>query len=287
MTTLLLLTASCSTAPSETAAKEPPEEQLAKIPSPASLPGPGAVTIDASPHPLESTVLVPAGSFVFGATEQQFEYYFRQSVVRFPEMRERLRESMVIPPRSIMLQDYHIDEFEVTNEQYRRFAVATRYRPQSTSDYLKDWLNLTTFPEWAATFPVIWVSREDAQAYCRWRGGRLPTEEEWEKAARGTDGRYFPWGNVFPQPETANFDTQKLEPAGNRPGDKSPYGAYDMAGNVAELTSSMTSVSGQSRTVIKGGSFIGSAREMLTYQRTISAVDRAAAMGFRCVVPGR
>lgn len=238
--------------------------------------------------PLEGTVRIRAGTFQFGATETQLAFYLKQSTFRFPGMEEKFRQLFITPPRPVQLPEYSIDQFEATNEQYGNFVRATRYRPPNSPDYLKHWSGLTSYPDWAATFPVVWISQQDAQAYCKWRGGRLPTEEEWEKAARGVDGRYFPWGNVFPTADTANFNTNKPEPAGNRPGDKSPHEAYDMGGNVSEITSSRLNQGGQVRIVLRGGSFRGMAREMLTYQRAPAPSDtRSDALGCRCVVPQR
>ena len=200
-------------------------------------------------------------------------------------MPEKLRQIFVIPPRRVALPAFHIDQFEVTNRQYRTFLLATRYQPSNATNYLLDWPQPTDHPKWAATFPVVWISQADAQAYCQWRGGRLPTEEEWEKAARGTDQRLFPWGPEYPDPDRTNFATQNPEPVGNRPGDRSPYGVYDLGGNVAELTSSIIQKSPSAvNTATRGGSFIGAARETLVYQRSVVRLEtRSQTIGFRCV----
>ena len=185
----------------------------------------------------------------------------------------------------VSLPIYYISQFETTNEQYRQFLAATGYRPQDEQGFLKYWISFNTYPDWATTFPVVWVSQKDAQAYCQWRGGRLPSEEEWEKAARGPEGQIFPWGESLPTRESANFGSRKLEPAGNRPGDRSPYEVYDLGGNVAELTSTIIESKGEIKVVIRGGSFASPAREMLTFQRglTSSSHSRSASVGFRCV----
>ncbi|MFB3903852.1 MAG: formylglycine-generating enzyme family protein [Acidobacteriota bacterium] len=231
-------------------------------------------------------VRVPAGKFTYGTTEEQFQSFVTHSLINFPGMVEKLRKSFVIPPREIDLPEFMIDQFEVTNEQYREFVAATGYEPANTRNYLKLWTGRTSYPEWAGTFPVVWISQEDAQAYCKWRGGRLPTEEEWEKAARGTDGRMFPWGNDYPSKETTNFGfgSGRAEPVGNRADDKSPYLVYDMGGNVAEITGTTIQDGKEGRVVIRGGSFVGGGRDASTYKRAITtkALVRAETVGCRC-----
>lgn len=273
----------CSTSQTPQVADRVTEESRAETPSEvATLPG---IHLAQPAEPPEDSVLIPAGPFSFGASEKQFQFYIRQSVMNFPGMIENRRKTFVIPPKMVSLPDFYIDRFEVTNEKYRDFSQATRYRPQNKDNFLKHWLNPTTYPEWAATFPVVWVSQQDAQTYCHWAGGRLPTEGEWEKAARGSSGGYYPWGNVSPTTQTANFKTNKLEPVGNRPGDQSPFKVYDLGGNVAELTLTLVMRDGQEMVVVRGGSFVESAREMLTYQRNLvsSPLTRSASIGFRCV----
>jgi len=146
-------------------------------------------------------VLVPAGEFYFGP--------------------DRVK---------LTLPDFYIDRYPVTNAEYKKFVEATG-APEPTH-----WRR-GTWPEGKADHPVVNVTWEQAAAYAEWAGKRLPTEEEWEKAARGTDGREWPWGSTF-DPSRCNtnesgiWDTTpvgKYSPAGD-----SPYGAADMAGNVWE-----------------------------------------------------
>jgi formylglycine-generating enzyme required for sulfatase activity len=150
-------------------------------------------------------VLVPAGEFLMGSTEYEDEK----------------------PPHRVHLDAYHVDRYEVTNALYRRFMDATgRQAPSYWND-----------SKWnGASQPVVGVSWHDAEAYCRWAGKRLPTEAEWEKAARGTDGRKYPWGDQWDSSKANSFESKlgKTVAVGSYPGGASPYGAHDMAGNVWE-----------------------------------------------------
>lgn len=236
--------------------------------------------------PETKLVEIPAGPFLFGATEKQVETFTQMALVNYPGLVEETRARFVTPPRMESVNRFYISEFEVTNQEFQRFVESTGYVPESDVDYLKHWTTSTVFPEWAASFPVIWVSQQDTAAYCQWIGGRLPTEIEWEKAARGTDQNVFPWGDTLEDRNTANFNTNELEPVGNRPGDRSPYGVYDLGGNVAELTATLDSFLSRRRVVVRGGNYRMSVREMFTFQRDFSLgpEDRSETVGFRCVV---
>lgn len=227
---------------------------------------------------------IPAGQFIFGTNEEGFQAYVSGMRVSFPGMLDAIRARFIIPQQILELSAFSIDRFETTNEQFAAFLESTSYRPASDADYLKHWDRPgREHPEWSASFPVVWVSREDAQAYCGWRGARLPTEQEWEKAARGASGRFFPWGDEIETGEEANAASDRLEPAGNRPGDVSPYRVYDLGGNASEWTSTRASASGRDLAVVRGGSFLGGFNEMLTFNRSLTDPGaRQENLGFRC-----
>ena len=150
--------------------------------------------------------------------------------------------------KRVSVAGFYIDKCEVTNRQYRAFVEATgRDSPQ-----------FWTLPQKSAhDQPVMGVVWHDAVAYATWAGARLPTETEWEKAARGVDGRPYPWGEAPPDDKLAVFGdlTRRQEHAervGSRPAGASPYGCLDMVGNVWEWCADWYGQPGQER-VIRGG----------------------------------
>lgn len=139
------------------------------------------------------------------------------------------------PPHTVYLRSFYLDKYEVTTAQYAKFLAATGW----AKPFKWDEANLAADGD----RPVIGVSWDDAADYCRWAGQRLPTEAEWEKAARGVDGRIYPWGNEEPSPDRGNFDKgthwegyATLSKVGSFESGKSPFGVYDMSGNVSEWT---------------------------------------------------
>jgi iron(II)-dependent oxidoreductase len=181
----------------------------------------------------DEMVLVPAGEFLMGSDKKT----------------DRLAYRSEIPQRRVYLDAFDIDKYEVTNLQYLKFVLATGRSPQL--DWRYDGGN---FQEPMASHPIMHVTWSDADAYCQWAGKRLPTEAEWEKAARGTDGRLNPWGEQSAGLSRANFGRTGLSgPVRDRPEralmyppiiavDKydnsvSPYGLHQTMGNVAEWVS--------------------------------------------------
>ncbi len=200
------------------------------------------------------------------------------------------------PAHDVWLEGYTIDQFEVTTMRYATFLTATGAAPPDGWD--------TVVLSRHGDKPVVGVSWEEARQFCEWEGKRLPTEAEWEKAARGTDGRRYPWGAAVPTEGRANFGIgarfsydQVLFPVGGFPSGASPYGAQDMAGNVAEWTHDWYGTSyyemspprtplgpgeGQFK-VVRGGSWSDLPKYLLTYGRfKLPPETRNSFTGFRC-----
>ncbi|MEW6324721.1 MAG: SUMF1/EgtB/PvdO family nonheme iron enzyme [Nitrospirota bacterium] len=173
-------------------------------------------------RPPDGMVLIPAGEFVMGSDEEDTEGTALEYGIVKPWFEDEH------PQRRINLPAYYIDQFEVTNEQYHAYVSAMNRRPP--------WREGRP-PQGEERYPVTRITWEEANGYCAWAGKALPTEAQWEKAARGTDGRIYPWGNEF-DPEKANVGGRHggPRPVGSFEAGKSPYGAYDMVGNLWEWT---------------------------------------------------
>ncbi|MBS0170326.1 MAG: formylglycine-generating enzyme family protein [Nitrospira sp.] len=223
------------------------------------------------------SILIPEGEFLMGAGGS-----------------DALEDEK--PQHLVWLDRYDIDLHEVTTAQYADF-LAHEQRPAP-------W-------QWEAVDlprhhdrPVIGVNWFDAEAYCRWRGKRLPTEAEWEKAARGTDARSYPWGNQAPEQKRANFGlgarfsySHVLAPVQNYEQGLSPYGLYQMAGNVGEWVADWYGTnyyevsapknpagpgSGSFR-VVRGGSWSDLPKYLLAFGRLrLPPETRNSYTGFRC-----
>ncbi|MDH4097694.1 MAG: SUMF1/EgtB/PvdO family nonheme iron enzyme [Nitrospira sp.] len=168
--------------------------------------------------------------------------------------------------RETIDHDYWIDRYPVTNEKYRAFVSAAGYNNQAYWSpegwKWKTKKNITSPEYWndakwnKADHPVVGVSYYEAEAFSKWAGKRLPTEQEWEKAARGEDGRQYPWGEEFDQARCNSSESgfEQATPVTQYPKGVSPYGCYDMAGNVWEWCASWYDKS-QGLRVIRGGSW--------------------------------
>ncbi|HNT55590.1 MAG TPA: SUMF1/EgtB/PvdO family nonheme iron enzyme, partial [Anaerolineaceae bacterium] len=226
-------------------------------------------------------VCVPAGDFLMGSNDADGNAYGDE-----------------MPQHTVYLDAYWVDQTEVTNAQYTRcVAAGVCRRPESDRSYSRSsYYGSSQY----ADFPVIEVSWDDAVDYCTWAGRQLPSEAQWEKAARGTDGRIYPWGNQAPNTNLLNYfnNLGDTTAAGRYPDGASPYGALDMAGNVWEWTadwydgdyySSRTTwrnpagpSSGQYR-VVRGGSWNDNSRGVRAAGRGWnSPVSRFNSLGFRC-----
>ena len=294
ITTFLFLLAACGSAPESPSLTTVPPTEIPSItvsptetltppaeftPTGTASPTPGIGSTMNTPIDGMTMVYVPAGSFLMGYSGG------------YPDEQ---------PEHTVRLEAFWIDKTELTNGAYGLCVMAGACKPPSrhTSNGIDNYYGSSTY----ADYPVIFVSWTDAQTYCTWAGGRLPTEAEWEKAARGTDGRVYPWGDTPPDKNLANFDDNLWDVVvvGSYPSGASPYGALDMAGNVWEWTADWYSSNYYSQSpsenptgpgtgtkrVLRGGSWNYDAPGARTSYRfskdpTTSSYD----IGFRCVLP--
>ncbi len=219
--------------------------------------------------PPQGMILIPAGEFTMGS-----EY----------------GEEDEVPVHQVHLDAFYIDKYEVTNAKYRQFLKTTNHRkPYGWEDknFNRD------------NQPVVGVSWEDAIVYCEWAAKRLPTEAEWEKAARGEDELMFPWGPNWHKQNANSADAgkKKTVSVGSHPQGISPYGVHDMAGNVWEgcadwyvsnyyLISPKSNPPGpvtSNARVIRGGGWFDSPAQLRTSNRYYShPMVRYNSIGFRC-----
>jgi len=259
----------------------------------------------AKPVP-EDMVFIPAGEFLMG------------SPAGVGAENER-------PQHPVYVNAFCIDKYEVTNAQFKEFVDATGYvtdaEKQGYGDFLDGvlWRRVpgsswrhpyapTSTIDHIMSSPVVQVSWNDAVAYARWAGKRLPTEAEWEKAARGTDGREYPWGNDNPRDGgryRTNYNPSRLDedghrfaaPVGSFESGKSPHGVYDMAGNVSEWCADWYAndyyqqstsrnprgpATGQRR-VLRGGTWADKADAIrAAFRDSATPESRYYYIGFRC-----
>jgi formylglycine-generating enzyme required for sulfatase activity len=251
-------------------------------------------------------VHIPAGPFLMGSTPEEREYGYRLDATLHQSTTARQYGWFENETRrEVWLPAYAIDRVPVTNADYAPF-VATGHRAPFVTEaewhsygLLHPYTTVVRFlwhhgqpPSGRAQHPVVLISHADAMAYCTWRGQRagrplrLPSEAEWEKAARGTDGRYFPWGHIFDASRLNSADSGPYDtvPVGQYPQGQSPYGVLDMAGQVFEWTATPVQLD-PPRFIVKGGSWDdlpGVTRAAARHARP--AELKHILIGFRCVM---
>lgn len=248
----------------------------------------------------EGMVPIPAGRFQFKSTHGD-------AFIRYPDYNEG---------RWYEMKAFLMDKHPVTNEQYKQFLEATSYTPRNPRHFLKHWPD-GKMPDSLARHPVVYVSYEDAQAYAKWAGKRLPTEVEWQYAAQAGDERSWPWSKVTrhiyreEEPVTntltvykikgigeeyCNLGNGKSDEVGTYPSGANPYGLEDLVGSVWQLTDDLYRSGSYTYIMMKGGSYFnpsaswwyvqGGPRELHYRQyllRVSEGFERNATVGFRCV----
>ncbi len=263
----------------------------------------------ASKEAPEGMVLVPGGEFLFKVHGVEVEGGDMPGLdVQYPweETPHRFHE------RKLMVKPFFMDKYPVTNAEFKKFLDATNYSPKDRGNFLKDWKDGKIPAGWENR-PVTWVSLEDARAYARWAGKRLPHEWEWQFAAQGTDGRLYPWGNQLyatAQDQQAGADPLKSgfyfpvrdagrtmrgpDPVDAHPNGASPYGVMDMVGNVWQWTDEFTDEHTRAA-IVRGGEYYAPHGSIWYFPDEITndthgklllmapSIDRSGGIGFRCV----
>jgi gamma-glutamyl hercynylcysteine S-oxide synthase len=243
----------------------------------------------------EGMVAIPGGEFRFQVSGVMIEGENNMGVgVQYPWEDSPRRHHV----HGMRVRPFFIDRYPVTNAAFKKFLDATHYRPADDHNFLKDWSN-GSYPAGWAEKPVTWVSIEDARAYAKWAGKRLPHEWEWQYAAQAGDGRAYPWGeewnaSAVPAPDKSRKmrgpDAVTAHPKG-----ASPFGVEDLVGNVWQWTEEVSDDHTRSA-ILRGGSYYqpqGSGwyfpqayrlDQHGKYLLIGPSKDRSGAVGFRCVV---
>ncbi len=219
-------------------------------------------------------VTVPEGEFIMGSDERP------DTAKNQPQLYE--------PEHKVTLPAFEISIFEVTNGEFARFQIESDYVAEG------NWRQYYNIGK--EDYPVANVTFQDAQEYCKWIGGRLPTEQEWEKAARGTDGRPYPWGDEYNalNSNTNDTGTGNTVEAGYVSADESPYGVHDLFGNVTEWTSDKLQPYPKSPArrdpnftrgyiVVRGASYAIRGSSFKLFTRGAYLPKSQFGIGFRCV----
>jgi formylglycine-generating enzyme required for sulfatase activity len=237
--------------------------------------------------PTLEMVFIPASAFLMGSNDEDKE----GKGAEFGTVKPLYMDEH--PLHRVYLYGYWIDKYEVTNLQYKAFVEVTNSRPP------RSWPG-GVFPVSSAHYPVTYVNWYEASRFCQWAGKHLPTEAQWEKAARGTDGRIYPWGNEFDgkRANTGESGQNGVAPVGSYEMGKSPYGVYDMVGNVWEWTEDWykpypgntytSDAFGEKHKILRGGSWGGTGHYALpifyrtTYRLYAPPEEAYPDGGFRC-----
>ena len=299
----------------EGAIGDTPVSPPSDTPALPTSPTPAVLAPEISDSPGHIMLLVPAGVFQMGGDADTALAECLK--LHDPEGCNRTSFEHIVPVHSVTLGDFYIDKFEVTNAQYAVFLNQQGNQQEGGAAWMdaahEETLLVERNGSWQpkdgfALHPVVRVSWYGARAYCEWRGARLPTEAEWEKAARGTDGRLYPWGNSFDGAHlnscdanctiiwaAADFDDgyDRTAPIGSYPDGVSPYGLYDTAGNVAEWVEDWFDVYpggdpdsseyyGREYRVARGGSWYSTGAIGTTYRIALEPDKPISPTGFRC-----
>jgi formylglycine-generating enzyme required for sulfatase activity/nucleotide-binding universal stress UspA family protein len=239
-------------------------------------------------------VLIPGGDFVFRVKGIEIEGDDDIGVdVQYPweDQARRFHEHL------LQIGSYYIDKYPVTNAQFKEFLDATHYHPADDQHFLLDWKK-GVYPDGWANKPVTWVSQEDARAYAKWAGKRLPHEWEWQYAAQGSDHRLYPWGNLWnlaavPQPDLGKV-MRGPDDVGAHPAGDSPLGVADLVGNVWQWTDEFVDEHTRAA-ILRGGSYYQPQGSIWYFPQAYRndehgklllmapGMDRSATVGFRCV----
>jgi formylglycine-generating enzyme required for sulfatase activity len=221
--------------PTPTVTKPPPTVTTASTVVPTTTitmtltPTPTAGTTPQAPSGPGGMVYVPAGKFLMGSNDD----HINQATEWCGCGKDRFTDELYM--HEVYVSAFYIDKYEVTNRQFMAFASAAGYVTDAENKYeANTWR--TAFTPGKEDHPVVWMTWNDANAYCQWAGKRLPTEAEWEKAARSDDARLWPWGNEWDNTRLNMNQGQRgtTTKVGSFPTGASPYGAMDMGGNAWE-----------------------------------------------------
>jgi formylglycine-generating enzyme required for sulfatase activity len=242
----------------------------------------------------EGMVRIPGGEFVFKVRGTEIEGDAAPGVdVQYPWENSPRR----FHEKAMQVAPFFIDKFPVTNAQFKQFLDSTHYAPKDAIDFLRDWKG-GSYPEDWEKRPVTWVSLEDARAYAKWAGKRLPHEWEWQLAAQGSDGRTYPWGNIWqpanvPTPVTGRSMTGP-DAVDTHPQGASPYGVMDLVGNVWQWTEEFTDEHTRAA-ILRGGEYYQPQGSIWYFPQAYRndehsklllmapGYDRSGGVGFRCV----